>query len=123
VPKKLIFLNVFLMRLPLTAIVSILHRISGVLLFLFMPVILYFFQQSLLSQETFDLMKYYLSKGSIRLVIFCVVSLFLYHLIAGVRHIMMDYGIGEGHRSGLMGSRVVLFTFILISLVIGVCLW
>ena len=121
--RKLIFLNVFLMRLPLAAIVSILHRISGILLFLIIPAVLYCFQQSLLSQETFDLIKHYFSVSLVKVVSFVIIGLFLYHVTAGIRHILMDCGIGESKISGQVGAKIVLISFALMFLITGVYLW
>jgi succinate dehydrogenase / fumarate reductase, cytochrome b subunit len=77
-------------RLPLAAKVSILHRVSGALLFLFLPFVLYLFEQSLTSELSFDGFKAFLSNILVKLIVLALSWAFLFHFCAGVRHLMMD---------------------------------
>ncbi|GLU32311.1 succinate dehydrogenase, cytochrome b556 subunit [Trinickia caryophylli] len=77
-------------RMPLAARVSILHRVSGAALFLFLPFLLYLFDQSLTSELSFEFFKAILSNIIVKLVTLGLAWAFLFHFCAGVRHLVMD---------------------------------
>jgi succinate dehydrogenase / fumarate reductase cytochrome b subunit len=77
-------------RLPLAGRVSILHRVSGALLFVFLPFLLYLFDQSLTSELSFEVFKLFLSNILIKLITLVLAWAFLFHFCAGVRHLLMD---------------------------------
>ncbi|CAD6552581.1 succinate dehydrogenase, cytochrome b556 subunit [Paraburkholderia metrosideri] len=77
-------------RLPLAGRVSILHRVSGGLLFVFLPFLLYLFDQSLTSELSFEVFKGFLSNIVVKLITLVLAWAFLFHFCAGVRHLMMD---------------------------------
>ncbi|AGK50156.1 MULTISPECIES: succinate dehydrogenase, cytochrome b556 subunit [Burkholderia] len=77
-------------RMPLAARVSILHRVSGALLFLFLPFLLYLFDQSLTSELSFEVFKAFLSSIIVKLIVLALSWAFLFHFCAGIRHLMMD---------------------------------
>ena len=77
-------------RLPLAGRVSILHRLSGGLLFVFLPFLLYLFDQSLTSELSFEVFKGFLSHILVKLITLVLAWAFLFHFCAGVRHLVMD---------------------------------
>ncbi|MBB5443179.1 MULTISPECIES: succinate dehydrogenase, cytochrome b556 subunit [Paraburkholderia] len=77
-------------RLPLAGRVSILHRVSGALLFLFLPFLLFLFDQSLTSELSFEVFKGFLSNIIVKLITLVLAWAFLFHFCAGVRHLVMD---------------------------------
>jgi succinate dehydrogenase / fumarate reductase cytochrome b subunit len=77
-------------RLPLAGRVSILHRVSGGLLFVFLPFLLYLFDQSLTSELSFEVFKGFLSNIVVKLITLVLAWAFLFHFCAGVRHLLMD---------------------------------
>jgi len=77
-------------RLPLAGRVSILHRLSGGLLFVFLPFLLYLFDQSLTSELSFDVFKGFLSNIIVKIITLVLAWAFLFHFCAGVRHLFMD---------------------------------
>ena len=77
-------------RLPLAGRVSILHRVSGALLFIFLPFLLYLFDQSLTSELSFEVFKAFLSNIIVKLITLVLAWAFLFHFCAGVRLLMMD---------------------------------
>jgi succinate dehydrogenase / fumarate reductase cytochrome b subunit len=88
------FLNLFLIKLPPSGVVSIAHRISGVLMFLSIPVIAYLFALSLESRQGFEQVRAWLaSPAAIVLTVLLVWSL-SHHLLAGIRHLLLDIEIG-----------------------------
>jgi succinate dehydrogenase / fumarate reductase cytochrome b subunit len=77
-------------RLPLAGRVSILHRVSGGLLFVFLPFLLYLFDQSLTSELSFEVFKGFLSSVIVKLITLVLAWAFLFHFCAGIRHLVMD---------------------------------
>jgi succinate dehydrogenase / fumarate reductase cytochrome b subunit len=77
-------------RLPLAGRVSILHRVSGGLLFIFLPFLLYLFDQSLTSELSFEVFKGFLSNIVVKLITLVLAWAFLFHFCAGIRHLFMD---------------------------------
>jgi succinate dehydrogenase / fumarate reductase cytochrome b subunit len=95
-------------RMPLSAFVSILHRVSGALLFLLLPFILYLFEKSLFSEIAFEHMKGIASHWFIKLVILALSWAYLHHFCAGVRHLLMDAHIGLS-KDGARRTSVAVF--------------
>jgi len=82
-------------RLPLAAKSSILHRVSGALLFLSLPLVLLpLFQLSLASQESFASIAAWLSNPACKLVILALIWGYLHHFCAGIRYLILDLHIG-----------------------------
>ena len=110
-------------KLPITAYTSILHRISGVILFVGLAVLLYALDKSLASEEGFEQVKACMTSPLAKLVIWGLLSALLYHLVAGVRHLIMDMGIGETLEGGKLGSQIVLAVSAVVIVLAGVWLW
>jgi succinate dehydrogenase / fumarate reductase, cytochrome b subunit len=94
-------------RLPLAGRVSILHRISGALLFVFLPFLLYLFDQSLTSELSFEVFKEFLSNIIVKLITLVLAWAFLFHFCAGIRHLIMDLHHGVTKEGGRQTSIVV----------------
>lgn len=116
-------LDLTTIRFPLTAIVSILHRMSGVLVFLFIPVLLWMLGKSTFSEEGFLALQACFSSPVSKFIAWVVVSGLVYHFVAGVRHLVMDMGFGEEKHSGLIGAKVVLIISAILAIVVGVWIW
>ncbi|MEG5263602.1 succinate dehydrogenase, cytochrome b556 subunit [Pseudomonas sp. JDS28PS106] len=110
-------------KLPVTAYTSILHRISGVILFVGIAIMLYAMDKSLASEEGFGDVKAYLTSPLAKLVIWGLLSALLYHLVAGVRHLIMDTGIGETLEGGKLGSKIVIAVSVVMIILAGVWIW
>jgi len=110
-------------KLPITAYTSILHRISGIILFIGLVIMLYAFDMSLSSEESFEQVKAYLATPLAKLVIWGLMSALLFHLVAGVRHLIMDMGIGETLEGGKLGSKIVFATAVVLIVLVGVWIW
>lgn len=103
------------------AIVSILHRISGVVVFLLIPVLLYVLQESLASPESFDALKHgFLGSFIGGALVFAALAGLLFHFVAGIKHLVMDVGVGEslqGGRNFAWASIAVAGVLIVLALV------
>jgi succinate dehydrogenase / fumarate reductase cytochrome b subunit len=81
-------------RLPLAGVISILHRISGFLMFLLLPFVLYLLDKSLMSEISFEYLKGIASHWFVKLVILALAWAYLHHFCAGIRHLLMDTHMG-----------------------------
>jgi succinate dehydrogenase / fumarate reductase cytochrome b subunit len=88
------FLNLFQIRLPVTGITSILHRVSGVLLFLAIPTLIYMLNISLEGQVEFDHIAHWAQQPLMKFVMTLLAWALWHHLLAGIRYLLADIAIG-----------------------------
>lgn len=119
-PKNL---NLFTIKFPIPAIVSILHRASGVFLFLLMPLLLWAFSTSLASEADFNNLREFLSSPLSKVVIWVFLAALCYHLIAGIRHLLMDIHIGEELKTGRLMAKLTIVVSAVFIVILGVWLW
>ncbi len=106
-------------RLPAAGIVSILHRISGALLFVLLPFILYLFDKSITSEISFAYLQGYASHPLVRLAILVVVWGYLQHFCAGIRHLIMDLHIGLSKEEAAKAAKSVLVVSVVLSALVA----
>lgn len=112
------------MRLPITAWTSITHRASGVFLFIAIGILLYMLDGSLKSPEGFAAVQDCLDSLLARLVLLAVIAGVIYHALAGIKHLIMDFGIGESMAGGILGARLVIVLSVILTVVAaGVWVW
>lgn len=121
--KRPVNLNLFTIRFPATAISSILHRISGVILFVFILTLLDLLKDSLAGADSFAQLQAWLSTPIMRFVAWVFLSALAFHIVAGVRHLIMDLGYAEEKKSGMLGAYLVMFFSAIIILALGIQLW
>ena len=117
------YLDLLRIRLPLPALVSILHRISGAVLFLFIPFLLWLFQLSLESPQSFAQFKAVLSLWAVKLVLIGLMWGYLHHLCAGIRHLALDLHYGTELAAARATSKAVLAASIGLTVVAAAMLW
>jgi|TARA_B110001452_G_scaffold166238_1_gene138776 succinate dehydrogenase / fumarate reductase cytochrome b subunit len=93
--KRPINLDIGTMKLPITAYVSILHRVSGVATLFALAILLWLFDQSLASEQSFDATSNIMSSPLAQFLIWGSLAALTYHMVAGIRHLIMDLGVGE----------------------------
>lgn len=111
------------LKYPPMAIASILHRISGILLFLLLPFIMYCFDLSVRSPDSFILLQSYLRTPYWTFLLWVFTSALIYHVLAGIRHLFLDFGIGEQVSTARYTSTLVIILAFILSLSMGVWLW
>ena len=119
--KRPVNLDLTTFHYPPMAIVSILHRISGVVLFMLLPFLLYLLGQSLSSPLQFS--HVFAPGGLAKILIWVYLAALSYHFIAGVRHLIMDLGFGDTLAQGRCSAYSVLLLFVIVAVVLGVLLW
>lgn len=100
-------LQIIRYRLPAAGMISILHRISGALMFLLLPFILYLFDQSITSEISFAYLQGYASHPLVKLAILALAWAYLHHFCAGIRHLVMDMHIGLSKEGAAKSAKIV----------------
>ena len=117
-------LNLISFKFPLPALVSIGHRVTGVLMFFLVPFALYMLQTSLVDSPASFIMSNCLSCSFLwKMIIWAMFVVTAYHIIAGVRHLIMDFGIGESFSVAQRTAAAVFILFLGVIIYTGVWLW
>jgi succinate dehydrogenase / fumarate reductase, cytochrome b subunit len=119
-PKNLDLLHI---QLPIGGVVSILHRVTGVLLVLALPLAFLLLQQSLQSPEGFAQVGVLLSSLTARVLLLSVTILLVHHFLAGVRHLLLDLDIGISRGGSRLSAWLVLAGVAGAVLIAGGCLF
>ncbi len=119
-----VFLNLFQLHFPFNAIVSILHRITGLVLTIALPFVFYTIWFMSTGQEQFEYMRNMLnccllSKFSMMVLVW----IYTYHVLAGCRHLLMDCGLGLTYKKAHMSAIGLITVFCLAGFFIGVKIW
>lgn len=109
---------------PPMAIVSICHRISGIILFLCMPLLFYLLHRTVLSKASFWAVQQLLMHNYfLKVIVWIALSATLFHLLSGMRHLIMDFGFMESVREARITAYII-FVIASISIVLaGVWIW
>ena len=116
-------LALHLIKLPLPGFVSILHRISGLLLFFALPLLLLMLQYSLRSIETYTQLMSVLAHPLAKLLLLGLLWAFLHHLCAGLRYLAIDLDYGVKLVQARNSSKAVLAVSLVLTVLLGVKLW
>lgn len=108
---------------PPSAISSILHRITGVAMFFALIFVIWAWAVSLQSAESFAMVQEVMAGFIGKVIAIGTLSALTYHLLAGLRHVVMDFGHWEEIESGNNSAKVTMVLWIIITIVIGVVLW
>ena len=115
-----IYLDLLHIHQSLPAVISFLHRISGLLVFASIPWLLTIFQASLSSVESFDTLKH--SIGT-KLALFLLLAAYVYHFYAGLRFLFFDLHWGTALHSARLSARIVMGVTLLSLILLGIWLW
>jgi succinate dehydrogenase / fumarate reductase cytochrome b subunit len=116
---KPVYINLFKIQLPLSALLSISHRVSGILIFfLVLPVSAYILNLLLASQDSFSsFVDVFHSSVFLRTFVLFNILIFEYHVIAGIRHMLMDFKLVSETLSASNTSAITaLIVFFVIAL-------
>lgn len=121
--KRPKYLDLFRIRLPLPALTSFLHRVSGALLFLAIPVLLLSLQQSLSSPGGFDAVRARLANPFVKLFLLVLLWAYLHHFLAGLRFLLLDVHVGVDLPQARITAALALLAGVVLTLLIGIWLW
>lgn len=115
-------LNLMVIKQPLPAIVSILHRVSGAGLFLMLPLLLWLFAASLASPEGYAQAAQLAANPFVKLILFGLLWAYLHHFCAGIRYLFLDLDKGVDLQPARASSWAVLAVSLPLTLVLGALL-
>ena len=121
--KRPVNLDLGSLKYPPMAIASILHRISGVVLFLLLPIMLFILGQSLQSEDAFIQVKNLLTHPCYKAILWVFGAALIYHLLAGFRHLIMDLGFGEHLDVGRRSAVLAIILAVILSIFLGIWIW
>ncbi|QCR36742.1 succinate dehydrogenase cytochrome b556 subunit [Nissabacter sp. SGAir0207] len=111
-------------RFPVAAIASILHRVSGVISFVAVGILLWLLGISLSSPEGFAQAAAIMNSGFVKFIFWGILTALAYHTCAGIRHLMMDFGmIEESLAAGTRTAQVAMVVTVVLSILAGVWVW
>jgi len=119
-PKNL---NLLTIRLPVPALVSIMHRVSGALLFLSLPLWLLLIGFTLSGKAYFQLARFWLAMPVVKLILMLFAWAFFHHTCAGIRHLALDAHFGLRLRYARASSMMVLLLTALLLISFAVAIW
>ncbi|MGL5121086.1 MAG: succinate dehydrogenase cytochrome b556 subunit [Plesiomonas shigelloides] len=109
---------------PITAIASILHRVSGVITFIALGILLWLLSLSLSSEQGFAQAQAITDTFLVKFILWGILTELAYHVVGGVRHLLMDLGFGEENLAVASRSARIAFAItIVLSLLAGVLVW
>lgn len=124
VSKRPVYLNLLAIRQPIPAVASILHRISGAVLFFFgVPVALWAVQSSLASPDAYAAFVSTMRHPVAKLVTLVLVWAYLHHLFAGIRHLLQDVQIGIELKPARLSATAGTVAAVVLTLIVGARLW
>ncbi len=115
-------LNLFKIRFPLPAIVSILHRLSGFCLFLLLPFTLWLLSYSL-TESGFSELQNVMTNNYFKAGLWLVLIPFLFHLVAGIRHLLSDLHLGDTLPAGRVTAILTFIITAALVILVGIWLW
>ncbi|MFT4520327.1 MAG: succinate dehydrogenase / fumarate reductase cytochrome b subunit [Halioglobus sp.] len=121
--KRPVNLDIGTMRLPITAWASITHRATGVFIFAGVAVLLWILDESLASPESFASLKSAFSSLWCKLLVWSVMAGLIYHSVAGVKHLIADFGFAESMAGGILATRIVIAVSAVLILLAGAWIW
>ena len=119
-PKNL---NLLTIRLPVNAVVSILHRVSGVSLFLAIPLILLAFQYSVSSPQNYLMLANLLDTWLLKVLLIGLAWAFSHHFFAGIRHLLQDIHWMTSLNSARLSSKVLLWWVGIATVIFAWLIW
>ncbi|TVP52123.1 MAG: succinate dehydrogenase, cytochrome b556 subunit [Halomonadaceae bacterium] len=121
--KRPVNLDLGKLHFPLPAIISILHRISGIIVFIGMAILLFLLDRSLSGESGFNSVASLLDNPLAKLILWGILAGLAYHLIAGVKHLIADFGIGEELASARLAAKATVVISVIVIVLLGVWIW
>jgi len=119
--KRPVFLDLTRIDMPVMAVLSVAHRITGILMFLSIPIVIYLLGLSLASPQGYETVTSFFDSGLFRLAVLLMLWCFAHHFFAGIRYFMLDLDIGVDVINGRRSAWCVLGAGLVVT-VIGMAL-
>lgn len=113
-----------LLNLPIPGLVSIFHRVTGVVMFLFLiPAGLYVLQCTLASEAGFNQWKSLFAHPLVKVIVLGFVWAYMHHLFAGIRYLLLDIHVGIALAPARLSAKIVLALGVIATVLVGVRIW
>lgn len=116
-------LDLRVIKQPLPAIASILHRVSGAGLFLMLPFLIYLFELSLDSSLGFNVFMAWVAHPLVKLVLIGLLWAFLHHFCMGIRILLLDLNMGTDLKPARTSAKAVMVISLVLTVLLGAKLW
>lgn len=111
-------------RFPVTAIASILHRISGVITFVALGILLWLLGLSLRSEVGFNQAADILGSWPVKCILWAILTALAYHIVGGIRHLLADFSVlDESLSAGINSAKMAFVITLFLSILAGILLW
>lgn len=117
------FLNLLQIHLPVTGVASIAHRVSGVVLVISIPFLIYWFDRSLHSADDFQALQQFLGQLWVKLLGTVAIWALAHHILSGIRFLLLDLDVGGGLRTARGSAWVVNIGAVVLLVLIGAGVW
>lgn len=121
--KRPVNLDLFAFQFPLPAKASILHRVTGIAMFVAIAFMLYALSASLESEQSFNGLKALFDNGLAKFITWGILTVLAYHVVAGVVHVLAEFGIADGKYSGRKAAAFSLTSGLILAVLAGVWVW
>ncbi|KIS43478.1 succinate dehydrogenase, cytochrome b556 subunit [Kosakonia radicincitans YD4] len=117
-------LDLTTIRFPVTAIASILHRVSGVITFVAVGILLWLLGLSLSSEDGFLTASAIMNSFFVKFILWGILTALAYHAVGGIRHMLMDFGwLEETFEAGKRSANLSFVITVVLSILAGVLVW
>lgn len=116
-------LDLRVIKQPLPAIASILHRISGAGLFLMLPFLIYLFDLSLASSQGYAMFLSVVAHPLVKLILIGLLWAFLHHFCMGIRILLLDLNMGTDLKPARTSAKAVMVVSLVLTVLLGAKLW
>lgn len=110
-------------RFPLTAIASILHRISGVITLVSVAILLWLLDLSLSSPSGFEAASSIIDSYFVKFILWGILTALAYHIVGGIRHLFQDMQYFEELESGKVSAQASFVITAVLSVLAGILVW
>jgi succinate dehydrogenase / fumarate reductase cytochrome b subunit len=123
--ERPVFISVspFTFAFPFTALASIAHRITGVLLFLGIGYLLWLLSLALGSEAGFAEAQAIMAAPFAKFVLWAVLSMLIFHILAGVKHLLLDFHVGDTFEAASVSAYIVVGLSVMLAIATGVWIW
>lgn len=121
--KRPVNLDLGTIHLPLAAWTSITHRVSGVIVFIGTAILLWLLDGSLTDEASFNAIRDAGMSPLAKFLVWGVAAALAYHMVAGVKHLIMDAGVGESKEGGPRGAKITIVISAILIVLLGVWIW
>ena len=116
-------LNLFTISLPLAGVVSFIHRVTGMALFVGVAFGLYALDLALSSTAGFDQAAALMQEPLAKFIVLALIFMLVFHIVAGVKHLFMDFHIGDSLEAARVNAWVVIIVTVVVTAGLGASLW